>query len=307
MTITAIVLLCLGTAATFVLGVSMFAAESDRRRVIYASDLDEQTSGWGRLSSWTERQVLRTSAGRRLRRTLDRADVSWTVGTVVLAAMVVMVLVWLIADSLGGPVLAVIGVIGVVMGLRAFLRYRIEKRRQKFVDQLPELARLLANATQAGLALRAALGVAAQESVEPVRSELEQVNRELVVGADLDEVLGRLADRMPSREVQVLVNVLAIQVRAGGRVVTALRGITDALETRREVRREVNTLLAGTKATVAAVAGLGAFMLLLVNMFAEGGLRTVLEDPIGIVLFAVCGGVFGLGLLLVKRFGTVDV
>ena len=98
---------------------------------------------------------------------------------------------------------------------------------------------------------------------------------------------------MPSREVQVLVNVLAIQVRAGGRVVTALRGITDALETRREVRREVNTLLAGTKATVVAVAGLGALMLLLVNTFSEGGLRTVLENPIGIVLFAVCGAVFG--------------
>lgn len=307
MTITVIVLLCLGTAATFVLGVALFAAESDRRRVIYANDLEEQSTALGRLASWTERQTLRTGTGRRLRRTLDRADVGWTVGTVVLALVVVMVLVWLIADSLGGPVLGVVGLVGVVLGLRSLLRFRIEKRRQKFVDQLPELARLLANATQAGLALRAALGVAAQESVEPVRSELEQVNRELVVGAELDEVLGRLADRMPSREVQVLVNVLAIQVRAGGRVVTALRGITDALETRREVRREVNTLLAGTRATVVAVAGLGALMLLLVNAFSEGGLRTVLENPVGIVLFTVCGAVFGFGLLLVRRFGTVDV
>jgi tight adherence protein B len=307
MTITTIVLLCLATGATFVLGVAMFAAESDRRRVIYASELDEQTTAVGRLVSWLERQTLRTATGRRLRRTLDRADVSWTVGTVMLALLVVMVLVWLIAESLGGPILGVVGLVGVLLGFRSLLRYRIEKRRQKFVDQLPELSRLLANATQAGLALRAALGVAAQESIEPVKSELEQVNRELVVGADLDEVLGRLADRMPSREVQVLVNVLAIQIRAGGRVVTALRGITDALETRREVRREVNTLLAGTKATVVAVAGLGALMLLLVNTFSEGGLRTVLENPLGIVLFAVCGTVFGFGLLLVRRFGTVEV
>jgi tight adherence protein B len=307
MTITTIVLLCLATGATFVLGVAMFAAESDRRRVIYASELDEQTTAVGRLVSWLERQTLRTATGRRLRRTLDRADVSWTVGTVMLALRVVMVLVWLIAESLGGPILGVVGLVGVLLGFRSLLRYRIEKRRQKFVDQLPELSRLLANATQAGLALRAALGVAAQESIEPVKSELEQVNRELVVGADLDEVLGRLADRMPSREVQVLVNVLAIQIRAGGRVVTALRGITDALETRREVRREVNTLLAGTKATVVAVAGLGALMLLLVNTFSEGGLRTVLENPLGIVLFAVCGTVFGFGLLLVRRFGTVEV
>jgi tight adherence protein B len=307
MTITAIVLLCLATGATFVLGVALFAAESDRRRVIYASELDEQATAVRRLASWTERQTLRTAMGRRLRRTLDRADVGWTVGTVVLALLVVLVLVWLIMNSLGGPILGVVGLVGTLLGFRSLLRYRIEKRRQKFVDQLPELSRLLANATQAGLALRAALGVAAQESIEPVKSELEQVNRELVVGADLDEVLDRLADRMPSREVQVLVNVLTIQVRAGGRVVTALRGITDALETRREVRREVNTLLAGTRATVVAVAGLGALMLLLVNTFSEGGLRTVLENPLGLALFAICGGIFGFGLVLVKRFGTVDV
>ncbi len=307
MTITSIVLLCLATAALFVVGVAILGAESDRRRVIYATDLTEQATALGRLSAWTERRVLRTRRGQRLRDALDRAEIGWPLGLFALAVLASATVVALIAWEVGGPVLALIGLLGCLLALRGFLRSRVERRNAKFIDQLPELARLLANATQAGLALRAALGVAAQETNEPVRSELERVNRELVVGSDLDDALARLGERMPSREVSVLINVLVIQVRAGGRVVTALRGITDALETRRDLRREVTTLLAGTKATVWAVAGLGAFMLLLVNSFSEGGLRAVLENPLGLVLTVVCGGVFGFGLVLVRRFGTVDV
>ncbi len=307
MTITTIVLLSLATAAVFVVGVAILGAESDRRRVIYSSDLDVHQSALTRLTSWTERRLLATSAGRRTRDLLDRADVALPIGVVGVAVAAALVMVWLLAWQLGGPVLSIILTLVGLIGLRAYLGSRIEKRRQKFIDQLPELARLLANATQAGLALRASLDVAAQESVEPVRSELLRVNRELAVGAGLDEVLERLGRRMPSREVSVLLNVLIIQIRSGGRIVTALRGITDALETRRDLRREVATLLAGTKATVISVAGLGGFMLLLVNTFSEGGLRAVLENPIGFGLFVVCGSVFLAGLWLVRRIGTVEV
>lgn len=307
MTITTIVLLSLATSAVFVVGMAILGAESDRRRVIYSSDLDVHQSALARLTAWTERRLLATSVGRRTRDLLDRADISLTIGVVGVAVAAALVMVWLLAWQLGGPVLSIILTLVGLVGLRAYLGSRIEKRRQKFIDQLPELARLLANATQAGLALRASLDVAAHESVEPVRSELLRVNRELAVGAGLDEVLERLGRRMPSREVSVLLNVLIIQIRSGGRIVTALRGITDALETRRDLRREVATLLAGTKATVISVAGLGGFMLLLVNTFSEGGLRAVLENPIGFGLFVVCGTIFLAGLWLVRRIGTVEV
>lgn len=307
MSITVIVLLALATAAFFVVGVAILASESDRRRSLYDRGLDQRTSLTRNVTGWTERTILGTSSGRRLREFLDRADVPLDLGTFCAGLVAALVLVWVVAGRIGGPVLSVIALVAALIGSRSYLRSRIERRRQKFIDQLPELARLLANATQAGLALRASLGVAAQETVEPVRSELQRVNRELAVGADLDEALERLGERMPSREVAVLLNVLVIQIRAGGRIVTALRSLTAALETRRELRREVKTLIAGTKATVAAVAGLGAFMLVLVNGFAPGGLRAVLENPLGMVLFAVCGGVFVFGLYLVSKFGTVEV
>ena len=196
-----------------------------------------------------------------------------------LIGAVVVLVAAMFSFNIGGPVLLL-----VVMGLlftssRSWFRRREEKRHARFVEQLPELARLLANATSAGLSLRASLAVAAQESVEPTRGELQRVVEELSVGSSVETALERMGERLPSRELAVLVNVLVIQSRAGGRIVTALQGITEALETRRDLRREVNTLLAGSKATVMAVAFLGGLMVLLVHNSVDGGLRGLLGQP----------------------------
>ncbi len=212
-----------------------------------------------------------------------------------------------ISFQVGGPVFALLTLALMGFGARAWFRRREEQRLAKFIEQLPELARLLANATSAGLSLRASLGVAAQESVDPVRTELARVNEELALGASIDGTLERMVARLPSRELGVLVNVLVIQSRAGGRIVTALQGITEALEVRRDLRREVNTLLAGSKATALAVALLGGLMVLLVHRSVDGGLRALLANPIGLAIFLVSGGLFVFGMLTIRKVSKVDV
>ena len=110
-----------------------------------------------------------------------------------------------------------------------------------------------------------------------------------------------------SRELAVLVNVLVIQSRAGGRIVTALHGITEALEVRRDLRREVATLIAGSKATVFAVSCLGGLMVLLVHQSVKGGLRTLLADPIGLTIFLVSLALFLAGMVAIRRATRVEV
>jgi tight adherence protein B len=278
------------------------------RQASFTVAADLQRPSWlNRLRKGTERRLLRNRHGRRLRWALDNADLRWPVADTFLVAVGVLVVAIVLSFRIGGPVLMVV-VVGVLLaGGRAAVRRREEARHAKFVEQLPELARLLANATSAGLSLRASMGVAAQESQEPTRGELMRLTEELSVGSSIENALERMASRLPSRELAVLVNVLVIQARAGGRIVTALQGITEALETRRDLRREVNTLMAGSKATVLAVAFLGGLMVLLVHNSVEGGLRALLADPIGIAIFLVSGGLFVFGMVLIGRVTKVEI
>jgi tight adherence protein B len=307
MNIAGIVLILLGTLTFAVVGLTSLARERARQQGYALAVARRRTSLLLRVRTSTERRLRRTSTGRRLRRSLDNADLTWPVADTVLASVVLLAVLMTVSYRIGGPIFTIIAVGLVVTGARMLLQRREERRFVKFVDQLPDLARLLANATSAGLSLRASLVVAAQESVEPTKTELNRVTEELALGSSLDAALERMGKRLPSRELAVLVNVLVIQARAGGRIVTALRGITEALETRRDLRREVATLLAGSKATVFAVVFLGAMMVWLVHTSIDGGLRALLANPIGLLIFVVSGALFLFGMFLIRRATKVEV
>lgn len=307
MTIPWILLILLGTLTLALVGVGVLAGEQDRRRTLAFALAPEETSALARLRRTVERRVAHTRQGRRLRRSLDSADLTWPVADTVIVGTAVTLALAVVSYRIGGPVLFVIAMVLAWFGARSWFRRRAEARFAKFLDQLPDLARLLANSASAGLSLRAGLALAAQETEEPTRSEVALVSEELSLGASMDAALTRMGERMPSKELAVLVNVLVIQARAGGKVVTALQGISEALETRRDLRREVNTLLSGSRATVMAVAGLGLLMVFVVHSAVEGGLRTLLANPIGAVIFVLSLAIFLTGMFLARRAAKVEV
>ena len=62
-------------------------------------------------------------------------------------------------------------------------------------------------------------GMAAEELEAPAGEELAKVADQLAVGDSIDDALGELAERLPSRELVVLVTTLVLSNRAGGPVV----------------------------------------------------------------------------------------
>lgn len=75
---------------------------------------------------------------------------------------------WLIGQATLAPFF---GPLAGLLGMWAawqFLNWQRQKRIERFINQLPELARILANATNAGLALRTAIGMAAEELEAPL-------------------------------------------------------------------------------------------------------------------------------------------
>ena len=86
---------------------------------------------------------------------------------------------------------------------------------------------------------------------------------------------------MPSREVAVLVTTLVIQQRAGGDTVSALRDMSETLERRKDLRREIKTILAGALATGYTVAALGVGTLVFMNVISPGIVARMLDGWLG--------------------------
>lgn len=207
---------------------------------------------------------------------------------------------------LGSPTLALIVAVLSALGLRAWLNRRVEQRREQLITQLPDLARLLSNAANAGLAMRTGVEMAAREIAEPARSELQHITQLIAVGYPLEEALATMTQRLPSREVSVLVTTLVVQQRAGGRVITALRNVASTLETRKEVRREIRTAMAGAVSSSYIVACLGLGSVLLLNLISPGVLDEMVGSGPGRLVLVFSTVLYVVGFTAIRRMTRIE-
>ncbi|MEU8591576.1 type II secretion system F family protein [Streptomyces sp. NPDC048664] len=301
------------TGALAVGGAHLYASGRARGRTLAdrlsgdATDPLAARTGRARPFAGVDRRLRRTRLGRAVHLRLSATGLDLTAGEFCVYVTAALTALWLIAaTSLApffGPIAALVG----VWGAAIFLNWQRQKRIEAFITQLPDVARLLANATAAGLALRTALAMAAEELEAPAGEELARVADQLTLGRSVDDALDELAERLPSRELIVLVTTLVLANKAGGSVVGSLRNLTRTLEDRKETRREVRTMLSEVNATAFTVPLLGLGSLVLVNSSNEGALARVTGSPLGQGLVLLALGLYTVGFFVIRRLGKIDV
>ncbi|MGR4883239.1 type II secretion system F family protein [Streptomyces sp. LARHCF249] len=293
-----------------VLGVHAYAAGRAQRAALIerlSATGAPAPAGWRRRFAGIDRRLRKTTLGRRIEVKLAVTGLDLTVGEFFVYMCAAVVGTWLVAASFLAPFFGPVAGLIALWAANAFLNWQRTRRTERFINQLPDLARILANATQAGLALRTAIGIAAEELEAPAGEELARVANRLAVGHSIEESLGELTERLPSRELVVLVSTLVLSARAGGTIVESLRNLTVTLEQRKETRREIRTQLSQVTVTAYLVPAIGLGSLLLVDMMMPGALDRMTGAFIGQTAVLIALGLFSLGFILIRRLSKIDV
>ncbi|MFB4312837.1 type II secretion system F family protein [Actinomadura sp. 21ATH] len=258
------------------------------------------------LDRWDAR-LRRTTMGRQVSRRLLssglRIRLSVFMGGMVAGGLVVVV----VMGRFLSPFLGIIIAAGVGFGVFAYLRHQEDRRREEFVSQLPELARVLGNAAAAGLAIRTSIEMAAEELDEPARTELSRTAEALRLGQSFDDAMIDLRSRLPSRELAVLVSTLVVAGRSGGSLITSLRKISTTLEERKETRREVKTILGQSVVAGWAIGGMGFAMFVGIGVMQPETMDRMTSSLGGQLVLVVVLGLFTAALLLIRRMTRIDV
>ena len=296
-----------------VLGVALAGYTLGRRGVAEREALTQRTAldvveaRSSRLLTRLDRRVRTTGPGRRLARRLERAGLHWRVIDVAAAMAAIAVATYLVTVQFVSWWVAVVAAVSAGWLSLTYLNRRETQRREAFIAQLPEVARVLSNATSAGLALRSAIRMAADDMAAPARVELQYLSDELDLGTSLTNALSAMQERLPSRELSLLTRTLMIQARAGGAVVTALREMSETLEARKDLRREVRTMLAGSVFTSWVVLILGVGSILMLNLIAPGTLHKITTSLVGQAVLLVAVSLYVTGFLLIRRTTKIEV
>ena len=300
--------LLLITTIVALLAVRVFLQDrAERAAMAERSALELAEKRASRLRYRIDRRLMRTALGQALGIRIGSAGVGMmTIDFLLLSAGAFSLGTFLL--NLVVPLwLALTGGVVCVRLCFVWVEKQREKRRLAFVTQLPEVARLLSNASSAGLAIRAAIDMAADELDSPASEELRLVSEELALGQSVGRALENLEQRMPSRDVGVLISTLIIQQRSGGDLVNALQDMAETLDQRRDLTREIRTVMAGSVATGYMVAGLGAITVLLMNTITPGVLDDLTSSVPGLFAVSIAGGLYAIGFLLIRRVTRVEV
>ena len=237
---------------------------------------------------------------------LERAALDITAGEVVGAMAVLAAASALIAGVLWGPVVAAAGFLfGAVLPL-LWINLRHARRQRAFLAQLPDTIALLASTVRAGHSLLQGFEQVAHESIEPTRSAIEQVVREIGVGASQNEAIERLAARFPSEDLDLIVASINVQHEVGGSLAQSLDDMAGTLRERQRIDGDIKALTAQQRYS--------AYVLALLPVCVAAALFFISRDYI-ILLFegtlrfaAIAAGLMVvLGFMLMRRLASVDV
>lgn len=278
---------------------------AERRRAVLRAE-STRINDDASLIQVLDQRLAQTRLGRWLKNELDMAGVELrpvvVLGGAVLVGAVATYVLW----NFVAPTLALLGLVAGWLALRWYLDREQQRRRNQFTGQLPELARVLANASYAGLSLPTAVAIAGDEMAEPARSELGRVANAMKFGASLDSALAELKQRVGTRETNVLISTLIVSSRSGGSLVSALRDIAEALDQRKETYREIQTTLAQSVATSNMVVLAGFGILFLLNAIEGGTVQKMTTELVGQVVLVIAGTLFTVGVLIIRRMTRIE-
>ena len=271
-------------AAVFILAVTVFGslARSGQQRDLAgriasygprhgsspASDEQGATAKAGSVVLDVTKRFMSPAAEQRLSGRLELAGVArkpaqW----VLLGGCVAVVIAAALSLVTGNAILGLlVGALGGWLSMRTLLSFLIRRRRDAFAEQLPDLLQLIASSLQSGFSLPQALDAVVRQTSQPAVGEFTRAMAEARLGADLEDCLETIANRMGSNDLRWTVMAIRIQRGIGGNLAEVLNTTVNTIRERGYLRRQVHALSADGRLSayilIALPVAIGGFLFL---------------------------------------------
>ena len=132
---------------------------------------------------------------------------------------------------------------------RWYLKRRIRKRNEQFLNLFPDTVDMIVRSVRSGHPFNTAMRMIAENMENPVREEFKQVMDEVSYGRTLPDALGRLAMRIDEQDLNFFVVVLSVQQETGGSLAEVLTNLSSIIRKRRQLRLKIRALTSEGRAT----------------------------------------------------------
>jgi tight adherence protein B len=249
----------------------------------------------------------KTGAGMSLGKLIDQSGVRATTGGILivsagLAVLGVLAVLMFAPAASAAPLGLFLGVLPIL-----FLMQRRSARIKKFEEQFPEALDLLARALRAGHAFQTALGMVADELVEPVGPEFKKTFDQQNFGLPLKECLLDLADRVPLLDVRFFATAVTIQRETGGNLAEILDKLAYVVRERFKIIRQVRVHTAHGRFTGYVLLGLPPVLGIILSYLSPDHMNTLFTAPQGKTMLLAAGVMQTVGYFWIRQVIKIEV
>lgn len=205
------------------------------------------------------------------------------------------------------PVWALVGAAsGVLLGLM-LMNIAIARRQKAFANQLGDMLTMTSNALRAGFSFMQAVEMISREMDDPIGGEFAEVMREMRLGASLEKALVAMTQRVQSKDFELVVTAVLIQRQVGGNLAQILDTISETVEDRIRMRREIKSLTAQGRASGMVLAALPLGLAGILTIVNPGYLQPLITEDLG--HFAIAGAIVLdiIGFYVINRIVNIEV
>ena len=202
--------------------------------------------------------------------------------------------------------IAIIVALLVPIGMFAAILFLIQRRRKAFTEQLGDCLTTVANALRAGYSFQQAMGVIAKEMEPPISEEFAHVNTDISMGVPLEIALEQMNDRVDSSDFDLVVTAVLIQREVGGNLAQILDTISDTINERIRMKREILALTAQGRLSALVLMALPFVTAGMMYFMNPKNFMILFEEPSG--QMAVGGAVVMMiiGFVVIQKIVDID-
>ncbi len=208
----------------------------------------------------------------------------------------------------GGHVLAVApgGLLGYMVP-RWYLKRKQSHRITEFNEGLPDMITTIIGSLKAGFSFTQALKTVAEEAESPIKEEVEIVMKEMQYGKNMEEALYTLHDRMPSEDLDLMIQAILIQRQVGGNLASILEKIVETIRDRTKIQRQIKTLTAQGRLSGMVIGLLPVILGAILYIIEPDYIGALFRHPIGLMM--VGGGVISstVGFIMIRKLTMIEV
>ncbi len=195
----------------------------------------------------------------------------------------------------------------VPLGIRWYVANRVERKRRRFADDLPDNLDVLAQSLRAGHSLVGAISVVSETATEPTKSEFARIVSDERLGVPLDDALTVCVRRMKNRDLDQVAVVALIQRDAGGNAAEVIDQVAFNVRVRQELRRLARTMTAQGRMArwILTALPIGLFLLLL--LINKEYLSPLWTTTYGIIALIISAIMVTIGSQIIKRIVDIKV